>query len=318
MAHLPTLFSPDDNSADDWKNKLAEMSEYDKRYFARNVPMNFIACCENIRAELRPRKNKPLAPYEFNRIYNGMLNILMNDFRTPELDGIIGEEIFEVQIRFYAIQNTMDYNVPTAIIKKRLSMLHRPIHNALKLIKNEDRDRHVRAYTELRPESSFPNTMAAFDQAESIAEKATIAGEIVEKFSDDLEKLTKFFDYKHGLASKGQPSKYALLYAVLALADIFETHNVKRLKANVQQTVNTNADVPNAYLYSGDFLGFVESFLFSTDMSEMQRFSSGLQDTIRKHSKRRKNDPIFYKLIHKKTVTPMDLLDFMKRADAIK
>ena len=73
------------------------------------------------------------------------------------------------------------------------------------------------------------------------------------------------------------------------------------------------------YRYEGPFLDFVEQFLFLVDFAEIERNSrSGLHDRVRKFAAKRKKDPDFFQLLHQESVPPEAVLEFMKRADAIK
>ena len=72
-------------------------------------------------------------------------------------------------------------------------------------------------------------------------------------------------------------------------------------------------------VYSGFFLDFVMQFFFAVDHAEIERYShSGLHDTIRKISSKKKRDPDLYKLLNGDEVGPEKILEFMKRADELK
>ena len=126
-----------------------------------------------------------------------------------------------------------------------------------------------------------------------------------------------------GLVTAGQPSVFATLYAVHALADIFERHNSRGLKASVgMDPTKGGGYTPNEY--TGEFLGFVMRFFFAVDYAEVRRneesnFSStGMHTLIRKHAKNWKKDPELYKLLHEENADHFSVLEFMKRAEAIK
>jgi hypothetical protein len=75
------------------------------------------------------------------------------------------------------------------------------------------------------------DAMVAFLGSNSLAERISVAQAMIIKFSEDIDDVAGFFDYKQGLATKGNPSRYATLYAVNALADLFERHNRVGLKS---------------------------------------------------------------------------------------
>jgi len=306
------FFHPNDNGrapSDDFP--------YKKKYLARNVPANFVECCEHIRAEHSPRRHRQI---EFGRIYGPMLSILQGEDRSEGLDQQIGMEVFHVQVVFEAIQRTIDFNVPAKPIYERLMRLQRGAQVASEKLRDDERDRIIREYTGVGPDADLPRTMESFVGATSIGEKASIAGRIVEDIADTLEQLENFFNYKRGLVTKGQPSKYALHYAVGALAEIFERHHHAGRKAYVTQVdLAEERKGKNKFRYEGPFLDFVERFLWDVDAAEFARNSrEGLHDRIRTLAANRKKDPDFFKLLHQETVPPEAILEFMKRADSIK
>lgn len=313
MSKQTEFFHPDGSIVE-----ATEETPKPRKYLARNVPSNFIECCEHIRAEHRPRPNS--RPIDYDRQYRSLLNTLLDSRRPENLVEQIGQEIFEVQVRFEAIQRTIDFNISATPIFNRLRKLKRHAATAAASLHDEERDKNIRVYTGIGADEPLPRTMEEFLRAQSIAEKASIAGRLIEDFEADLDSLVKFFDYKRGLVTTGQPSVYAVLYAVAALADIFENYNHERRKAYVTQVdLVEERKGKIKYRYEGPFLDFVEQFFFLVDFAEIERNSrSGLHDRVRKFAAKRKKDPDFFRLLHQENVSPEAVLEFMKRADAIK
>jgi len=312
MSKQTEFFHPDENIV-----KTTEEAPNPKKYLARNVPSNFVECCEHIRAERRPRpKSRPI---DYGSQFRSMLNILFES-RPENLVDQIGQLIFEVQVRFEAIQRTIDFNISATPIYLSLRKLKSHAEAAAARLQDEERDENIRIYTGIGADEPLPRTMEEFLSAESIAEKASIAGRLVEDFASDINSLVRFFDYKRGLVTTGQPSVYAVLYAVAALAEIFEDYNHERRKAYVTQVdLVEERKGKIKYRYEGPFLDFVEQFFFLVDFAEIERHSrSGLHDRVRKFAAKRKNDPDFFRLLHQESVPPEAILEFMKRADAIK
>lgn len=160
-------------------------------------------------------------------------------------------------------------------------------------------------------------------QEKSLLEKVGATQIYIEQLAEDLSQLTDFFDYKYGLAKAGQPSLYARIFAVHALADLFERKNGYGVKAVVGQTVqgedaSTETRSHNLYRYTGRFLGFVEQFYFIFVPDEViGRINEGFSDQVRRLASRRKKDPALVKLMMG-SVSVDDTLEFMKRADAVK
>jgi len=295
-------------------------TNYITKHLARNVPTNFNEICERVRhRELshRSRVQRPEAE-TLNRLYGGMFRVL-SDCQVQLSDEetvCVGKRADEILIRFLTLQKTLDQSVPTKPIYKAIYHLNRSLNNTIKRLNDPDRD----AATEyLSVEASSMAFDGVFDGANSLAEKANYAQTYLTAVSKDLQKMVDFFDYKNGLAGRGNPSKFALVYALFALADLFENESGGR-KAVVNETVNNGENGRrNERRYTGAFLGFVHAFLQVASVDMLQRGSiDGLNDRIRKLAKARRFDPYLYKLLHENEVGPEQILAFMKRADAAK
>jgi len=251
-----------------------------------------------------------------------------------DFDEIVGDLISEVEVRYRALALTVDFNIPTQPIYQALNRLRGSVQMATQKLEDEER----RAVLQQLPPASdayVEDEMEAFRKAQNLAERATVAEDILFRFERQLDEMVKFFDYKSGLSVRGRPSRYAFQYAVMALADIFEEHNKIDRKPNVGETVNTRRNVGdmdsinacrnvgdmdsiNARRYTGKFLRFVSNFFRAVDAGEIQRRQrEGFEDSVRKAAQQRRKDPSLYKLLND-DVTPEVLLGFMKRADALK
>lgn len=317
-------------------------NEFVKKHLARNVPKNFNECCDRIRREFTlieeearkrgrtlgqgrelfhgPNKREPLS---YDVIYGGMISILFDGEIDRDKEAEIGTEIFEVEVRFGAIQRTIDFSVPAKPVYDAIRQLGGATIRAGAKLNDEERETNVRGLLELADDEPMPNTILDFETADSLAERTVIAEKIISKFSSDLEKIKDFFDYKNGLITSGQPALYSTLYVVHALADIFERYDQQGRPANVNQTLTTNKKARelktnNSRRYTGPFLEFVTIFYQIVDFAEMQRRQKeGFQDAVRNFAKGRLKDRKLVELLHG-TVTVENLLEFMKRADELK
>ena len=302
-----------------------EPKGYTEKHLARNVPVNFSDCCDRIRRDFARREGEAARrgrSIKFDDIYRGMIQILVDEEVPADFDEIVGDLISEVEVRYQALALTVDFSVPTKPIYEALEGLWRSVRRATQRIEDEER----RAVLQQLPPASdayVEDEMEAFRNAQNLAERVTVAEDILCRFERQLDEMVKFFDYKSGLSVRGKPSRYAFQYAVMALADIFEEHNEFGRRANVGETVNTRRNVGdmdsiNARRYTGKFLQFVSAFFREVDAGEVQRRQrEGFEDSVRKAAQQRRKDPSLYKLLND-DVTPEVLLGFMKRADALK
>jgi hypothetical protein len=318
-----------------------DYTPYIQRHLARNVPLNFSECCNIVRSEQEVEKRVRYSSQDegyknadFNRIYKGMVEKLVGDEPTPELEKQIGEEIFAVDVRFEVIQRTIDYNIPAKPFGQAIGKLKTTLSQTIRRLNMDtqnqrerssvkNRDQNVRFFLGLDDDEKIPNTIDDFRHAKSISEKAAIANSLLIELDRQLEEISGYFDYKMGLVTAGQPSVFATLYAVHALGQIFETYSSRGLKASVGMDPSKGGGiVPNEY--TGEFLDFSMRFFHAVDYSEVRRnegqpwSESGMHALIRKHAKSRKKDPEMHKLLHGQNVDHLLVLEFMKRADAIK
>jgi hypothetical protein len=292
-----------------------------QKHLARNVPLDFNARCERVRASLNDgqrasRRNEPA------RRYPGMLEAMTDgEFETEEAEEIVAD-ISEVHVRYLAIQKTLDLSVPVKPVHRELSGLRRALEKCITRLEDEDRDAGVRFFNELDPDEELPNGEGAFETAGSISERVAIAGNRVRAWADELDRMLEYFDYKQGLVTRGNISLFATKFAVLALADLFEARNTMGRKASVSETMDygrrgAHNDSPNARRYTGKFLDFVTAFFQTVDPQQFTRaVDEGFQDRVRKIAKARKKEPE----VHKKLfgdVSVEDVLDFMCRAERL-
>jgi hypothetical protein len=292
-----------------------------QKHLARNVPLDFNARCERVRASLNDgqrtsRRNEPV------RRYPGMLEALTDGgFAADEAEEIVAD-IHEVRVRYLAIQKTLDLSVPVKPVHRELSGLRRALEKSITRLEDEDRDAGVRFFNELEPDEELPNGEAAFDAAGSISERVGIARNRILTWADELDRMLDYFNYKQGLVTRGNISLFATKFAVLALADMFEARNTMGRKASVSETLDygrrgAHNDSPNARRYTGKFLDFVTAYFQTVDPQQFTRaVDEGFQDRVRKVAKAQKKDQEVFKKLYD-DVTVEDVLDFMRRAEKL-
>lgn len=305
---------------------MTEQSEpISKKLLARNVPVDFMLCVERERVSLtsddqRHRGVLRRGPAGHARRYSNIIAQLSEqEFDEPTVAGLV-DKILEIEIRYLVLSKTLDQSVPPTPIRKTLKQLENSVRRTLRNLKDPDRDLLVKHYRGQNSDDDIDPSTKAFYEANSFAERASVTNAIVAKFADELSEMSKYFDYKANLTGRGNPTKYATLYAVYALADLFERANTYGIKANVNHVVETREYEETGgffgdFRYEGRFLRFVTNFFGVVDDSQFQRAGLGLQDRIRKLGQARKKDPSLFELLHE-NVSVETLLEFMRRADA--
>ncbi len=288
-----------------------------KKHLARNVPIDFMGCLERERIAVSGDLNRRGRRSDQ---FNKMIAVLSE----PPLDEAdvdrLNDMIREVQLRYLVLAKTLDQTIPPTPIKHAIRSLSKRLGVAVEALADPDRDMIVRQMTGLLDDASMPSTRAAFDDAQSIAERAAIAHEMVAKFAKDIAGLEEFFDYKSNLTPRGNQAKFAMIYAVGALADLFENENKfdRKASVNIGIRLNEDADQGDWARYTGLFLRFMIEFFRQVDESEMATLdTNSFADRLRTLTAQRRKDRELFKLLHGDVQTDT-LLEFMKRAEETK
>lgn len=294
------------------------------KYLAKNIPEDLVGCCDRIKVQLLSQSQKWRRPnVNYERLYGQLFRSLSDeDLSHPKMSQI-GNEIDEIQVRFIAVQKTLDYSLPARPVYQDLRSLQNSLVRITNKLDDPDRDQVVETLHGETEELRALGLSERFDAASSLAEKVGVVHAYLEAINEDLGRVVDFFDYKRGLVTKGQPSKYATVYAVHALADLFERQNTRGHKASVNQSVDDGrhgrrGSRANLHRYTGSFLDFVLGFLWQVVPEQVStRSHEGIADQIRAMAQRRKADPEMFRLLHG-DVSTEDVLEFMTRADALK
>jgi hypothetical protein len=292
-----------------------------EKHLARNVPLDFNACCERVRLALfEPVTRAPRT--QRSQWHAHMISHLTDGEFSSDNEAEIGRELDEIQVRYLVVQKTLDLSVPVRPIFEELRSLRRWIGRAAQRLRDDDRDREVEFLRGTETEDDIPSGIDAFRCAASISERATIARQTLDGYLSEVEEMLEFFDYKNGLVTRGNISLFATKFAIHALADLFERTNTMGLKANVSETAAGGRRGPKAYVtnsrrYTGRFLEFATVFFQFVDPQQFQRnVDIGFQERVRKITKLRKRDPELFRKLYG-AVAVEDVLEFMQRAEQV-
>lgn len=294
-----------------------------KKHLARNVPLDFMACCERVRIRLatdghRHRKTE----LKLSRVYPDVAETICTTEMAGEAEKRILEGLIEIEVRYLALCKTVDHSVPAEPIYENLRMLRGRLRTTAERLDDPDRDAAVRFVGGLSDEDPIPGGIEAFRASQSISERAARANSTLNAMAADIDEMIAYFDYKYGLVTRGNPSKFGLIYAVNALASLFEEENDRGLKAVVSESIAPGkaGKITNARRYQGEFLNLVTDFFRAVDPQQMapnRDIDEGFQDRVRKMAQARRKNPDLFKLLHG-NVTVEVMLDFMRQAEAIK
>ncbi|MEM5518949.1 hypothetical protein WNY37_18465 [Henriciella sp. AS95] len=296
---------------------------YEEKHLARNIPEQFSVVCDRIRLkEIEPNNRQRRRTDKPIKIYSDMLKQLSNEAIDRDDEIAIEEAIDEVLVRFLALQKTVDMTVPAKSVFSTISAVERSLNSAIRNLNDPDRDAAVTETSTDQPEDHSPSAKDIW-MSKSLAAKVTATRQYLIETHREILELKRFFNYKSGLVKAGRPSTYSMLFAVHALAEIFEARNTKGLDAQVSQVVDGGRQDQkgrnhNQYRYEGAFLSFVTSFYMKVVPEQINRGNEGFPDQVRKFARLRLEDPDAHKLLYADNASHFQFLEFMKRADAMK
>lgn len=300
-----------------------DVNSFPKKHLARNIPEDFSACCTRIKDGKLNGFNRSKVS-DFESLYWRMFAALSDEPLESVDQRRIGENLHDIQVRFLTIQKTVDRSVPASPVYNALRQLNRLLNKITLDLDDPDRDRVVDELSENDNWRVIQKLEVKFEQTKNLAEKVTTVHRHLKEISEDLKPIEDYFDYKSGLVTRGNPSKYAMLFAVHALAEIFEKENTHGHRASVNEFFDggrhgTRGKNYNRRRYTGKFLDFVSAFygLVVPEQASFRQFE-GFADQVRKFAKRRSQDPGLHCLLMDDPVSIENILEFMTRADALK
>lgn len=292
------------------------------KHLARNIPEDFEGYCDQIRRRFFPhgRPVHGLNSRILERMHHQLISLCFPEgMRSEEDERVMAEKLFEIYIRYEAILVSVDQSISPIPVHGQLQKLLRSIEKAMEALDDETRDSVVIEMGEYSSIDDVPVTKNAFDNANSLAEKVTIARQVIGVSLFQIKHMTEHFDYKRRLLIPGKPPKYAFAYAVFALAEVFEEYDQQERSASVNEKVSPQAaHWTDNYSYSGAFLDFVTAFFRKHNPIQIDdHIGNGFAGAVRKMAQRRKGSPELHLILHGKTKA-QEVIDFMIGIDSLR
>jgi hypothetical protein len=143
---------------------------------------------------------------------------------------------------------------------QELLSLRNRAKTAVRTTADEDRDQIVRDFMQV---SEIRGDLDAFRSANTLAKRAATAHAAIKQFRAEVEEMSRFFDCKAGMMPRGNQTKFGLIYAINALAGLFEAENQVGRRATINRYIS-KGDPDD---YTGPFIRFVEAFFHGADDS---------------------------------------------------
>lgn len=298
-----------------------EISAAARKHLARNIPIDFAGYCDTLRPKEAEVIEKVRAAEKRATVtgYAAMFEVCLgaNESRDSGQDDY-WNELLNIATCYTAINTTIDAIVNVRQVYNSLTRLSGMVTRFIGDLEDEGRDAltlELEGYEEL---DKIPLNRRTFEDASSLSSKVTIARLVATAFLSQCKLMEEHFDYKQDLIERGRPSTYAFGYAVFALAEHFETWDRLGRKATVNETVtNSDAHWAENYRYTGDFLKYLEAFLYDTDRSALPRRDlNPLARATRKTLAKRRKRPDLHHLL-KGRADAQAVLNFMSGLDEL-
>jgi hypothetical protein len=174
-----------------------------KKHLARNVPLDFMACCERVRIRLttdgqRHRRTE----LKLERVYPDVPHTICTTEMTGETEKRILLGLIEIEVRYLALSKTVDHSVPAEPIYQNLRMLRGRLRTAADRLDDPDRDAAVRYVGGLSEEDPIPAGIEAFRASQSISERAARAKSTLNAMAAEIDEMVSYFDYKYPLTRR--------------------------------------------------------------------------------------------------------------------
>lgn len=306
----------------DTLNTKVVVSDEAIKHLARNIPEDFEGYCEQIRRRHFPNGRSVQGNHNqiLGRMHHQLIRICFPEqMRSGEDAMVLAGELFEIYVRYEALLVSVDKSISPIPVHSHLTKLLRSIESAMGALDDETRDSVVIEMSGYSSIDGVPVTKNAFDDASSLAEKVTIARQVLGVSRSQIKHMTEHFDYKRRLLTPGKPPKYAFAYVIFALAEVFEKYDCQKRSASVNEKVNSqDAHWTDNYIYSGAFLDFATAFFQKHNPVQIgDHIGNGFANAVRKMAQRRKGSPELHKALHGKTKA-QEVIDFMTSIDSLR
>lgn len=288
------------------------------RHYAKNITADFARTRQSIRVQLDPSRNRRSENLRWKIQHEELIDGLAGPHATSAVREEVDQELQRIEVTYLTLMLTTDQSVRVKEVHAEIGLALRRIKSSVRNLDDPERDRIVRFTRAIEDDGPIPSTLEAFEGCHTIAERAAVARSMLQKVHDDLAKVEVFFDYKRGFSGPGKPTKYALVYLVFSLADLFERVGWQGKKAYIANGTLPRSGRGQDRPEQLDFEAFTFQFQHHIDEAEVlsQRFSLA-REQLRSLTERVHRDPELHRLLDGDPPTET-VLQFIERADVIK
>ena len=203
------------------------------RHYAKNISADFARTRQSIRSQLDPSGTRRSENRRWKIHHEELIDGLAGLHAAPDVRDEVDQELHRIEATYLTLMLTTDQSVRVKEVHEEIGSALRRIKSSVRNLADPERDRIVRFTWGIEDDGPLPSSLEAFEGCQTIAERATVARAMLQKVQEDLTKVEFFFDYKRGFSGPGKPTKYALVYLVFALADLFERVGWQEKKAYI-------------------------------------------------------------------------------------
>jgi phage baseplate assembly protein W len=288
------------------------------RHFAKNVSADFARTRQAIRDQLDTSHASRSENRRWKIEHDELIDGLVGPHAAPDVREQVDRELQDVEATYLTLMLTTDQSVRVKEVHDEIGATLRRIKASVRNLADPERDRIVRVTQGIEDDGPIPSTLDAFEGCQTIAERAAVARSMLQKVQEDLAKVEFFFDYKRGFSGPGKPTKYALVYLVFALAELFERVGWQGKKAYIVNGPPPRGGRRPDEAEQLDFEAFTFQFQRHIDEAEVlsQRFMLA-REQLRSLTERVHRDPDLHRLLGGDPPNET-VLQFIERADVIK
>lgn len=288
------------------------------RHYARNISANFPRTRLAIRNQLADgtsdRSENRRWKVEHDQLITGLIGVTA----TAEVWEDVDHNLREIEVTYLTLLLTLDQSIRVKPIHDEIEMALRRIKSSALSLADEQRDKIVRITWDLLDDAPIPSTFDAFQACETIAQRAAVARAMMLRVSEEFEEVERFFDYKRGLSGPGAPAKYATVYLVFALADLFERVGWKQRRAYIVNGPYRGAGRVDGEHDQTDFETFIFEFMLHVDKAALLSQPIGRsREQLRSLTERVHRKPDLHRILDGDPDTET-IIEFVTEADKIK
>ena len=288
------------------------------RHYAKNISADFARTRQSIRDQLDLSGNRRSENRRWKIQHDELIDGLVGAQATPDVREELDRELQRIEVTYLTLLLTTDQSVRVKVVHEEIGLALRRIKSSVRNLADPERDQIVRFTWGIQDDGPIPSSLEAFEGCQTIAQRAAVARSMLQRVQEELVKVEFFFDYKRRFSGPGKPTKYGLVYLVLALTDLFERVGWQGKKAYIANGTRSGGGRGRDTPAQLDFETFVFQFLHHIDEAEVlsQPFSKA-REQLRSLTERVHRDPGLHRLLDGDPPTET-VLQFIERADVIK